>query len=361
MADCATKLHAACDALPDFARLAADCSGDAFAAGTAVETLMASLQPKMQELARKDNPPELGRVLRSSCTSAAAAVEEQRDVLDGLAGVGFGSEPGVPGQGQNGAASRALAQRLKGDPRLRKIALLAGRFRRSVAAKHRQRVRHGADEVSDIELGDDIGRLLPSELVKLVFPKLRLVALRDLVERQAMQYSLTGKETLGRGPLVLCVDKSGSMEGDADIWATAVCLSLLELAQRERRQFAVIAFNSAVVYEIVVKAGEALPVGALFVGCSGGTNIMSAISRGLAIIADNNELQRADIVVVTDGASDTTSAPEVRARAAALGVTTLGVGIGVAPSALAPWCDTIEVVSDLSALEPRVADGLFGG
>ena len=79
-----------------------------------------------------------------------------------------------------------LARRLRGDPRLKRIAQLAGRFTRIGQQKRRSKVRHGAEEICDVELGNDIGRLLPVELVKLRHPRLHALALRDLLERKAM-------------------------------------------------------------------------------------------------------------------------------------------------------------------------------
>ena len=54
----------------------------------------------------------------------------------------------------------------------------------SSAAKRRQRVRHGADELADVEQGADLGRALPVELAKLCHRVLRLDFLRALVEHR---------------------------------------------------------------------------------------------------------------------------------------------------------------------------------
>ena len=137
--------------------------------------------------------------------------------------------------------------------------MLAGRFKRIAASKRRQKVRHGADEVTDIEMGADLGRLLPSELVKLTHRTHRMLLLKNLLERQAMQYQLVGNEPLGKGPLVVLLDKSGSMDGPRDIWATALSLALLDQAHRERRTFALLAFDYRVKFEAVVKPGEPFP------------------------------------------------------------------------------------------------------
>jgi Mg-chelatase subunit ChlD len=352
----ANQLHATCDGLPAFGRLAAEVRGDAVGAAIATEELLDVLGPEPSQ----PQPPTLAhRQLQGGCNSAAAAVEEFRDTAEGLSGVFFGRGVGVH-QASDGAAYRELATRLKGDTRLRRIALLAGRFRRIAATTRRQRVRHGADEVSDIEHGGDIARLLAVELSKLSHPHLRLSLLRDISEKQAMQYRLSGSEKLGKGPLVVCIDKSGSMEGDNDIFATATALAILKIAQAERRSFALLCFDSGILFEAVVRPGETLPAEALFVRPSGGTEIGGVVARGLQLIAENpGQLRKADLVLVTDGASATNAAAELRARALQMGVTVLGVGINVEPSALEPWCDEIEVVHSTDQLDSKTAEMLF--
>ena len=299
---------------------------------------------------------------RSGCTKAASAVEQLREATEGLENVSFG-KPGTgssQGETRPSSQSRTLAAHLRRDQRLQHIAQLAGRFKRIASAKRRSRVRHGADEVTDIEQGADLGRLLPVELARLNHPKLRTAVLRDLLERRCMQYALTGTERLGKGPLVVCLDKSGSMEGEPDIWATAVALALLDTAQRERRPFALLGFDGAVKYEAIVEPGHALPDAGLFVSCAGGTSIDVVIGRALDIIHDHpGALRKADIVLITDGASSADHAITMRARAIALGVTILGIGIGIDAAALAPWCDEAAMIHDLSCLDAQTAGLLF--
>jgi uncharacterized protein with von Willebrand factor type A (vWA) domain len=113
-------------------------------------------------------------------------------------------------------------------------------------------------------------------------------------------------------------------------------------------------------FEAVVKPGEALPEEALFTGCGGGTEISNAMARGLELIAANQgALKRADVVLVTDGGSDAGTAPKLREHAQAMGVTILGLGIGVEREWLAPWCDQIQTVMDLHTLDDASANALF--
>ena len=364
----AQRFHATCEALPVFGRLAAECRGDPAAAAAATETIL-----RLVDLPPPDAPSPaaspgssadlLRRPLAAACAAASRAVDELREAMEGLASVAFGNVPGtagVPNMPQDGSAVRTLAARLRRDHRLQRIALLAGRFKRIAAAKRRQRVKHGADEISDIEQGADLGRALPAELAKLSHPLRRLDFIRSLLERQLLQYQLSGTDTLGRGPLVLLLDKSGSMDGQKDIWATALALALLEHAHVERRPFALIDFNGCVTYETTVGPGGELPHEALFVSCGGGTSIAAAFERGLEIIAQHpGALRRSDIVLITDGGSDPERAPELRQRARSLEVTSLGLAIEVAAETLAPWCDEAHAVSSVSTVDENVAGPLF--
>jgi uncharacterized protein with von Willebrand factor type A (vWA) domain len=362
LAEWAQKIHSTCSQLPAFERLSQECMGDTDAAATAVETVMAEIGPKMESPPSDVNEAEMRKAMLAACEKSSAAIDNQREVTDSLSDIGFrmpgrGSAKGMP---MEQIGPRKLAARLKNDDRLRRIALLAGRFKRIAARKQRAKVRHGADEVTDVEMGSELSRLLPVELAGLLHPRRRLLLMRDLVEQRALQYHLEGTESLGKGPLVVCLDKSGSMSGASDIWATAVAIALLDVAHRQRRQFALLSFDARVKDEVIVKPGEPLPEDALFIGCAGGTDICKVLSRSLEIIRTNpGVMKKADIVLITDGGSEAHEAPFLRQLAAGLGVTLLGFGIGVAETDLAPWCDEVQAVTKLDDVDENTADKLF--
>jgi len=251
-----------------------------------------------------------------------------------------GTSTGLGGQLPS-KAIRALAARLKSDARLKQIALLAGRFKRIAASKRRSRIKHGADEIADIEQGADLGRLLPSEMVKLAHPRLRLAFMRSFIERAALQYQLIGNEPLGKGPLVVALDKSGSMDGPRDIWATALALALFDQAKRERHTFALIAFDYKMKLETVVKPGEPLPEEALFTACAGGTEIDVALARGLGLVRDNqSQLMKADVVLITDGGTNTASAVKIRGDTSPCASTSSAWALGSSASGSHPGATT---------------------
>ncbi len=177
------------------------------------------------------------RAVGKAVTEARKEVDELRDAA---AAMGLG--PGEPGSTDPRAVA-AIYKRVRNDPGLRRISDLAGRFRRVAASKQRQKVTHGLDDVVGVEPGGDVGRLLPSELVRLAVPELELDTLRRIVERQALCREHHAVEPVGKGPILISVDESGSMEGAKAHTAKALALALAWVARQQRRWAGLIAYS----------------------------------------------------------------------------------------------------------------------
>ena len=145
--------------------------------------------------------------LRAVGQALAEAGKEVTELKEASAALGLG--PGEPGSNDPRAIA-ALFQRVRNDPSLRRICELAGRFRRVAQSKQRQKTAHGLDDVVGVEPGGDVGRLLPSELVKLVVPELELDTLRRIAERQALCREHHSVEPVGKGPIIIVTDESGA-------------------------------------------------------------------------------------------------------------------------------------------------------
>ncbi len=178
--------------------------------------------------------------LRAVGKAVAEAGKEVEELNEATAALGMG--PGSPGSNDPRAIA-ALFKRVRGDSALRKICELAGRFRRVAQSKQRMKVSHGLDDVVGVEPGGDIGRLLPSELVKLAVPELELDTLRRIVEREALCREHHSVEPVGKGPILISVDESGSMEGVKAHTAKALALALAWIARSQRRWCGLIAFS----------------------------------------------------------------------------------------------------------------------
>lgn len=344
----AERAHALCNDLPNFAAFAQACRGKAREAAEATQAVMEVLAPQISK------------------TKSSAQQKEENEAHDagqGLEDVEIGEgDADVDHEQQTEEAQKRIeriAELIKDDERLKRIALLAGKFKRILLTKQKSKVKHDSDEIADIEQGGEISRLLPSELVKLLSPRMKMAVMRDIVERKCLQYALQASEQQGRGPIILCVDKSGSMEGEKDVWATAIALALLDMAHRQRRTFIILGFDDEVFQKVVVRPGRPLPKEQLCVAPRGGTDIWNALTLALRAVETTKIMRRSDIVLITDGECDTSEAEEVKERAKVADVSILGIGIGLKPEAVLPWCDEAYSVTDMGAMPEDLAEAMF--
>ena len=368
----ATRLHVLASELGEWQRLRGMCSRNGFAAGIAAEAMLGQLLPLVPETprneAQKGSNPGAGQdptdnscegsssdthtksaspeipdadirtALRRATRQARDAVQQAEAELEGMStSLGF-SQPGTSAVGDAGPANlkavRDAHSRIKDSPRLKRITELAGRLERVAAMKARSKVKPGVGEVHGIDLGSDVSRLLPSELVALRHPRLRLALMSRLLQRRALCYGMKGREPQARGPIVVLLDESSSMRDyGKDIWSKAVCLALLSTATRQKRPWHVIAFNSRIRREVEVPVGQATPAliqEALDHRCGGGTDFDAPIVRAMKIIETSRTMKRADVVIITDG-EDELDDETVKAATALTrteGVSWFAVGVG---------------------------------
>src|SRR5439155_15114462 len=178
--------------------------------------------------------------LRAVGRALAAARDEVAEMKEAAAALGMG--PGAPGSNDPQAIA-AVFRRVRSDPSLKRICELAGRFRRVAQSKQRRKTIHGLDDVVGVEPGGDLARLLPHELAKLAVPELELDTLRRLVERQTLCRDYHATEPVGKGPIIVSVDESGSMQGDKVHTAKALALALAWIARQQRRWCALVAHS----------------------------------------------------------------------------------------------------------------------
>lgn len=378
----AEKAHEAVDSLPEFAALRERVAGDPDLAAIAAAEILSAVSKTADESRKAEADPKwkaekgqapiadrLRAALRGAVRTASQRVDETAEALAGIA-PGLAS---VPPQHEQADPKRfTLANRVRKDRRLQEILRRSGRLLRSADARDRARSVHAREEVVDLERGADLGRVLPAQLARLRHPALRALALRDLVERQAIQYRLEGSEPLERGPIVVLLDESGSMGGDPHDWARAVGIACLGVASKERRPATVVGFDGGIRSIVHLDADgvawsyshryrtDRTPVACeptrlgdvgdavLFVaaqGCPGGTDYAPAFRLALAGLPRGVADERADLVLVTDGAAeldeDLRAAVERLRAEKGLRVRALTLNGGSASGTVQALCDVV--------------------
>jgi uncharacterized protein with von Willebrand factor type A (vWA) domain len=126
----------------------------------------------------------------------------------------------------------------------------------------------------------------------------------DPLARPAAQLAPEEPERLERGPILLCLDTSGSMRGAPEKIAKAVVIAALQAAQRTQRACRLIAFGGpGEVIEQDLQSGEA-GLAALMAlmaqSFDGGTDVQTPIERAIAAVHDAR-WRSADLLIVSDG------------------------------------------------------------
>lgn len=265
-----------------------------------------------------------------------------------------GTEPGT-GQKLSPDQMLELAEKWKQNPEMAEIARMVGRMQRDIRYKRTNRIIGGREEIIDVKLGDDLQLLLPHEKVKLRNPTLRKDFMRRYYEHSLMQYETRGYAEAGRGPVVVCLDGSGSMSGMPNVWARAVALSLIVIAKREKRDAAAVEFSSTgQVMRWDFMANEPINPEKVLDFAShqfgGGTDITTGVESAKELIDIVPEFKTADIVLATDGydhyAEDD---EELRKELTNRGVRVHGVAIGMESNEyLERMCESVVSAWDLA-------------
>lgn len=200
----------------------------------------------------------------------------------------------------------ALAKRLKDNPNLHRLAELIGAFQNFAFAQQHRKTDSMQTDIYDIELGSDLNHVLPSEFALLAHPVARLEFQRKYQERGLMQYRLHGSEQVGKGGVICCIDTSGSMGLERDVFAKAVGLSLLRIAQSQSRSFHGILFGSR--HEIqsfeLTHAGADKVLDFATFSFHGGTDFEAPLTLSMDLLTAEHEedgAMKSDIVFITDG------------------------------------------------------------
>jgi uncharacterized protein with von Willebrand factor type A (vWA) domain len=177
----------------------------------------------------------------------AAASRASKDAADGVAELesvtqAMGMGPGEPGSSDVNAIA-ATFKAVRSNPALLRICSLAGKFRQLAQGLHKARSKSGFEEVTGLESGGDISRLIPSELMRLGIPELELDFLRRFAERQCLCREYEAIEKIGLGPIVIVVDESGSLVGSKNESAKAIALTLASIARKQGRWCGLVAFS----------------------------------------------------------------------------------------------------------------------
>ena len=227
----------------------------------------------------------------------------------------------------------AFAEMLERDESLRELADLIGRQGREEAkfekelrdktiVRHEWRVHRAyRGEIGGLRYSNDIAASLPNELAllsnpaakklfQLKFAQKQLLSLDYLnleaVSKQVVEQeevSVEKEEEEPKGPIIVCMDTSGSMQGTPENIAKTLTFALAKIAMEEKRRCYLISFSVGIeVFDMSgFRGAEALTklVNFLKMSFNGGTDARPALEHAVEMLKESG-YKKADVLMVSD-------------------------------------------------------------
>lgn len=172
------------------------------------------------------------------------------------------------------------------------------------------------EEIVGIRLGRELEYILPSELALLTDPETEVLFDLKFLEARLMCLDMQGmqvskiaaeieedvqiSENDKLGPMIICVDTSGSMAGAPETVAKAVALYMASKAKDQQRPCYLINFSTNI---RTLDLTDGLNLGALIdflkMSFHGGTDVAPALIHAIEVL-DGEAFKNADVLVISD-------------------------------------------------------------
>lgn len=171
-------------------------------------------------------------------------------------------------------------------------------------------------EIKGIKLAREIEHALPSELALLSDPDTSILFDIKYLEERLLCFEMQGEtyrdeteeyiedcsvmEDDKRGPMILCIDTSGSMSGTPESIAKAMALHLATLAKSQNRKCYLINFSTGIAtYEFSADNGLEKLIGFLKQSFHGGTDVAPALRHALDLM-ESEAYKKSDLLIISD-------------------------------------------------------------
>ncbi len=186
---------------------------------------------------------------------------------------------------------------------------------REKTVSHREYL--GRSEILGVEFGDDINILLPGEYTRLLDSDSELRFFKELLEgellvaryrREAHRSRVERVKALEKrvfdepqGPLIICIDTSGSMAGWPEQVAKALSMALIRICWQQKRQLYAVLFSTEIMEMDLSDLNSGIDQLSAFMSMEfrGGTDLRPALRASVETIK-TNKFKNADLLIVSD-------------------------------------------------------------
>lgn len=180
--------------------------------------------------------------------------------------------------------------------------------KKAVAKRTQQKMKTCKDKVIDkLILSDDIDYVSEEELMNLSLGIFQFEwdFYDRFLNKGLLTYELVSNDSKGKGPIVLCYDGSGSMEGNKILETKAHIVAIIEIARQQKRNMVLIQFSSKdeplIIKELSpvnVTPSDVFEIYDTFI--RGGTDFEKPLNKALEYLTKSS-YKEGDILFITDG------------------------------------------------------------
>lgn len=213
---------------------------------------------------------------------------------------------------------RAIVKLQKDYPEVLEVAKVLGRIadddgneKVPLGGGNTMSVDHSApSDIEGVTVGNDLSSMLPSEMAQMVDEDLNGLFVYKFATRNLQNFryksqimnpshKLQMHKARQKGPMVVCLDTSGSMAGVPERISHSLIVKLLQLALRQDRDFLLIAFSyMAKAFE--VRKNRARLLDFFRKPSSGDTDVSDMLNMCIETLMSKPEFMSADVCLVSD-------------------------------------------------------------
>lgn len=205
---------------------------------------------------------------------------------------------------QQAEHNQALLDRVRNNPMLQGITRQLGRMKEMLSDLRKNDYTHGRGEKYTVTRGRDMKNLLSGELALMASPATTPLFLRKYHAKGLLQYAKRERVHKGYGDVIVCLDESGSTEGENAEWGKALAIAVQDICAHEGCKYALIHFSGKGKFRTDLflpgqySSQDLLSTAEHFF--DGGTDFETPIREALRLI-NEEAFENADILFITDG------------------------------------------------------------
>ena len=213
---------------------------------------------------------------------------------------------------------RAIVKLQKDYPEVLEVAKVLGRIaddegneKVPLGGGNTMSVDHSApSDIEGVTVGNDLSSMLPTEMAQMVDEDLNGMFVYKFATRNLQNFryksqimnplhKLQMHKARQKGPMVICLDTSGSMAGVPERISHSLIVKLLQLALRQDRDFLLIAFSyMAKAFE--VRKNRARLLDFFRKPANGDTDVSDMLNMCIGTLMSKPEFMSADVCLVSD-------------------------------------------------------------